>query len=65
MMQYSTFQSQKRLYTTEYLENTKKFIKESTENKPFFCLTTDLFPMYRNVADELNVKHQIMHISFI
>lgn len=40
-------------------ENTKKFIKESTKNKPFICLTTDLFPMYRNVADELGVKHQL------
>ena len=40
-------------------ENTKKFIQENTENKPFICLTTDLFPMYRNVADELGVKHQL------
>lgn len=39
--------------------NTKKFIIESTENKPFFCLTTDLFPMYRNITDELNVNHQL------
>ena len=40
-------------------ENTKKFILDSTENKPFICLTTDLFPMYRNVADEIRVKHQL------
>lgn len=40
-------------------ENTKKFIQESTQNKPFKCLTTDLFPMYRNIADELGVKHQL------
>jgi len=40
-------------------ENTKKFILDSTENKPFICLTTDLFPMYRNVADEIGVKHQL------
>ena len=40
-------------------KNTKKFILESTENKPFICLTTDLFPMYRNVADEIGVKHQL------
>ena len=39
-------------------ENTKKFILDSTENKPFICLTTDLFPMYRNVADKIGVKHQ-------
>lgn len=40
-------------------KNTKKFILDSTENKPFICLTTDLFPMYRNVADEIGVKHQL------
>ena len=40
-------------------KNTKKFILDSTKNKPFICLTTDLFPMYRNVADELKVKHQL------
>ena len=39
--------------------NTKKFILNSTKNKPFYCLTTDLFPMYRNVADEIGVKHQL------
>ena len=39
--------------------NTKKFIQDSTKNKPFICLTTDLFPMYRNVADEIGVKHQL------
>ena len=40
-------------------KNTKKFIIDSTANKPFICLTTDLFPMYRNVADEIGVKHQL------
>jgi len=40
-------------------KNTKKFILDSTENKPFICLTTDLFPMYRNVANEIKVKHQL------
>ena len=40
-------------------KNTKKFILDSTANKPFICLTTDLFPMYRNVADEIGVKHQL------
>ena len=40
-------------------KNTKELIIESTKNKPFICLTTDLFPMYRNVADELKVKHQL------
>lgn len=40
-------------------KNTKKFILDSTENKPFICITTDLFPMYRNVADEIGIKHQL------
>ena len=40
-------------------KNTKKFILDSTEYKPFICLTTDLFPMYRNVADEIGVNHQL------
>lgn len=40
-------------------KNTKKFILDSTKNKPFICLTTDLFPMYRNVADEIGVNHQL------
>lgn len=40
-------------------KNTKKFILDSTANKPFICLTTDLFPMYRNIADEIEVKHQL------
>ena len=46
-------------------KNTKKFILDSTENKPFICLTTDLFPMYRNVADENRSKTSIVHISFV
>lgn len=40
-------------------KNTKKFILDSTKNKPFICLTTDLFPMYRNIADEMGVNHQL------
>ena len=43
----------------EYFKNELIRVLESTENKPFICLTTDLFPMYRNVADELGVKHQL------
>lgn len=46
-------------------KNTKKFILDSTENKPFICITTDLFPMYRNVADENRSKTSIVHISFV
>ena len=40
-------------------KNTKKFILDSTKDKPFICLTTDLFPMYRNVSDEIGVNHQL------
>lgn len=40
-------------------KNTKKFILDSTKDKPFIYLTTDLFPMYRNVADEIGVNHQL------
>lgn len=36
-----------------------KFLKETTKYKPFKVLATDLFPMYRNIADELGVKHQL------
>lgn len=40
-------------------KTTETFIKESTKNKPFISLTTDLFPMYRNLTDKLQVKHQL------
>ena len=49
----------KRIERRRILKNTKKFILDSTKNKPFICLTTDLFPMYRNVADEIGVNHQL------
>ena len=39
----------KRIVRYRIPKNTKKFILDSTANKPFICLTTDLFPMYRNV----------------
>ena len=48
-----------RIVCRRILKNTKKFILDSTKNKPFICLTTDLFPMYRNVADEIGVNHQL------
>lgn len=54
-----------RIVCRRILKNTKKFILDSTKNKPFICLTTDLFPMYSNVADEIRCKSSIMHISFI
>ena len=49
----------KRIVRRRIPKNTKKFILDSTKNKPFICLTTDLFPMYRNVADEIGVNHQL------
>lgn len=49
----------KRIVRRRILKNTKKFILDSTKNKPFICLTTDLFPMYRNVADEIGVNQQL------
>ena len=48
-----------RIVCRRILKNTKKFILDSTKNKPFICLTTDLFPMYNNVADEIGVNHQL------
>ena len=48
-----------RIVRRRILKNTKKFILDSTKNKPFICLTTDLFPMYHNVADEIGVNHQL------
>ena len=48
-----------RIVCRRILKNTKKFILDSTKNKPFICLTTDLFPMHRNVADEIGVNHQL------
>ena len=41
-----------RIVHSRIPKNTKKFILDSTRNKPFICLKTDLFPMCRNVADE-------------
>ena len=48
-----------RIVCRRILKNTKKFILDSTKNKPLICLTTDLFPMYRNVVDEIGVNHQL------
>lgn len=45
-------------------KNTKKFILDSTANKPFIYLTTDLFPMYRNIADEIGVKTNYAHFIY-
>ena len=46
-----------RIVRRRILKNTKKFILDSTKNKPLIFLTTDLFPMYRNVFDEIGVNH--------
>ena len=37
----------------------KRFIKESLQNKPIIAITTDLYPMYRNIMDDLNIKQQL------
>jgi transposase-like protein len=42
----------------------KQFIQESTENKPLIAITTDLVPEYKNIMDELNVKHQLCIFHF-
>ncbi|WP_162685690.1 hypothetical protein [Methanosphaera sp. BMS] len=34
----------------------KQFIKESLDNKPLIAITTDLYPMYGNIFDDLNIK---------
>ena len=37
----------------------KRFIKELLHNKPIISITTDLYPMYRNIMDDLNIKQQL------
>ena len=37
----------------------KQFIKESLDNKPLIAITTDLYPMYRNIFDDLKIKQQL------
>jgi hypothetical protein len=36
-----------------------QFIQESTKNKPLKSITTDHVPEYKNIMDELNIKHQL------
>jgi len=42
----------------------KQFIQESTRNKPLIAITTDHVPEYKNIMDELNVKHQLCIFHF-
>jgi hypothetical protein len=42
----------------------KQFIQESTENKPLIAITTDHVPKYKNIMDELKVKHQLCIFHF-
>jgi transposase-like protein len=42
----------------------KQFIQESTENKPLKAITTDHVPEYKNIMDELKVKHQLCIFHF-
>ena len=48
-----------RIVRRRISKNTKKFILDSTKDKQFICLTTDLFPMYRNMADKIGINHQL------
>lgn len=48
-----------RFIRRKILKNTKKFILDSTKDKPFTCLTIDLFSIYCNLADEIGVNHQL------
>lgn len=41
-----------------------QFIKESTEDKPLKAIKTDHVPEYKNIMDELNVKHQLCIFHF-
>ena len=41
-----------------------EFIKESTRNIPLIAITTDHVPEYKNIMDELNVKHQLCIFHF-
>ena len=36
-----------------------QFIQESTKNKPLKAITTDHVPEYKNIMDELKIKHQL------
>jgi len=42
----------------------KQFILESTNNIPLIAITTDHVPEYKNIMDELNVKHQLCIFHF-
>ena len=42
----------------------KQFITESTDNKPLKAITTDHVPEYKNIMDELKVKHQLCIFHF-
>jgi hypothetical protein len=41
-----------------------QFIQESILNKPLKAITTDHVPEYKNIMDELNVKHQLCIFHF-
>jgi transposase-like protein len=41
-----------------------QFIRESTKNKPLIAITTDHVPEYKNIMDELKVKHQLCIFHF-
>ncbi len=41
-----------------------QFIRESTKNKPLIAITADHVPEYKNIMDELKVKHQLCIFHF-
>ena len=53
------FQSVKKIVKNRSPTIIKHFIKESLINKPIKSITTDLYPMYRNILDDLNIKQQL------
>jgi transposase-like protein len=40
-------------------EAIKRFIEESTDNKPLITITTDHFRRYKRIMDKLGIKHQL------
>ena len=41
-----------------------QFIRESRKNTPLKAITTDHVPEYKNIMDELKVKHQLCIFHF-
>lgn len=48
-----------RIVKNRTRNNILEFLKDSTKNKKFISLTTDLLPSYHSIINELGVKHQL------